>query len=354
MAFFEILPLSRNKIYLNGSLVEKDIYLNSESKIWFKNYNNPPALFSDILYDESGYVVVDDKLYVIGARKSNSHYGHQFTSGGMPVWIYSNDEWNFIELGGASDYLFNDGVAILYNNKIHIFGGWNGTTTGGLIKHVSWDMESRQLVSEVDLPSEGACHAGAVVLSNGIHRIGGYGSTAHQLYNGSTWSTVGVVPGEYNYGNALISAVNNKIFLFGLGRVNNSDETYYTYDQTNGWQEIDDLPWSGHSGSARYWVKYVFLYKGKIHILVDCVYDYSGLKRTRFYSYNGSSWDLENFGDTDVIQSTCIANGVYPIALMPYKSEIMLFSRYMDTWSSATNEGMFKSYSTYSISNKEV
>lgn len=365
MAFFEVLPLSQNKLYLNNLLVNHDLYLKEEGKLWFGKGYNPPLELTDILYDDSAYVKFNNKIYVIGTRKTNSLYPYELEEGHTPVWEYDGTRWilrelcmrNYSHQHPEEIYPFSGGIAVVYNNKIHIFGSNDetGTTTNyASKKHVSWDPTTDIMDEEADLLTP-MRYGGAVVLSNGIHRIGGNPTNLtatsdliHEYFDGSSWHTVGNLPFAYDYHNQLVIAYDNKIYLFGGGRYDTFYDGYYhIYTISGGWEECHDLPW-GDVGKGE--IKTPFYYKNKLCVPVQ-YYPTSGNIELRFYTFDGTSWTLENFGYTEPLLLTVRGVNQRPEAVFEFGDKLLWFTN--DYNNDYPKEYMLESYSTYTISKQQ-
>ena len=85
----------------------------------------------------------------------------------------------------------------------------------------------------------------AVVYNNEIHLLGGfYGATKHYKYDGTSWVSVGTLPYSFNQGSAVV--YNNEIHIMG----SSSDVTkHYKYDGTT-WTSVSSLPYKFYKGSA--------------------------------------------------------------------------------------------------------
>ena len=161
---------------------------------------------------------------------------------------------------------FYQGSAVIYNNEIHILGGYNSGT-----KHYKWDGTSWVLVSTLPYSFY---RGSAVVYNNEIHILGSYDyKTRHYKWNGSSWSSVSTLP--YNFYEGSIVVYNNEIHILGGNGVYTS---YYKWDGSS-WSSVSTLPYNSYDSSA-------VVYNNEIHLLGGGGTGYG----TNHYKWDGSSW----------------------------------------------------------------
>ena len=164
-------------------------------------------------------------------------------------------------------YEFCEGLAVVYNNEIHILGG-----TDGLTKHYKYDGSSWIEVST--LPYEFSNSYG-VVYNDEIHIMGGKnGLTNHYKWDDSSWSQVSTLP--YSFKNGLVVVYNNEIHIMG-GDSNTTK--HYKYNGSS-WTEVSTLPYDVIRSRA-------VVLNNEIHILGG---NENGTNNTKHYKYNGSTW----------------------------------------------------------------
>ena len=169
-------------------------------------------------------------------------------------------------------YEFEEGSAVVYNNKIHILGGYAFTSN---TKHYSWDGTS--WAEESTLPYEFESSS-AVVYNGKIHILGsgrGGVKTNHYSWNGSSWVSESTLPYDFN-GCAVV--YNNKIHILGGGTNNETYTSHYSWNGSS-WISESTLPFG--SGTP-------VVYNNKIHLLGGWGTE------TNHYSWNGSLWVSES------------------------------------------------------------
>ena len=194
---------------------------------------------------------------------------------------YHGVDWDLVS---SLPYGFYQGCAVVYNNEIHILGGYATNKS-----HYKWNGSTWTQVST--LPYE-FYSGGAVVYNNEIHMLGS-GSYAynckhkHYKWNGSTWAEVStIIYGLYN-GNVVV--YNNEIHLLG-------GEAYATrHCKWNGqsWTETSTLPYGFYGGG-------VVVYNNELHIM-GCensefnLYHYKYNWNNRLWSYASTlPYELNN------------------------------------------------------------
>ena len=140
-------------------------------------------------------IIYDDKIHILGIGSSNiNHYKY-------------DDGW--IEVSELP-YGFSSGVALVYNNEIHILGAY---ASENRTKHYKWNGTS--WVSVSTLPYQ-FYYGSAVVYNDEIHILGSVESssqTKHYKWNGSSWSSVSTLPYSGYYASAVV--YNDEIHILG-------------------------------------------------------------------------------------------------------------------------------------------
>ena len=208
-------------------------------------------------------VIYNDKIHILGGYGSSSrkHYS-----------------WNGISWVEESTlpYDLSEGCAVIYDNKIHILGS---DSLNHYKSHYSWDGTS--WIEESTLPCNFTGGA-AVVYNNKIHILGGAASSSyyksHYSWDGTSWTEEVALPYDFYASSAVV--YNDKIHILGSYRSGNYTK-HYSWDGAS-WLEESTLPYDFYSGSA-------VAYDNKIHILGSYVSE----NRTKYYSWNGISWTKE-------------------------------------------------------------
>ena len=215
-------------------------------------------------FHKGSVVIYDNKIHLLGGYANvTKHYS------------WNGSQW--VEVS-TLPYSFFFGSAVVYNSKIHILGGNSNYT-----KHYSWNGSS--WTSESTLPYEFS-NSSAVVYNNKIHILGGVtdsvGNTNHYSWNGgNSWSQESTLPYGFCAGAAVI--YDNKIhILSGPGNPTNNTKKHYAWNGSS-WTSVSTLPINLNQGHA-------IVYDDKIHILGG----YDSSSRTQHYSLNGASWTSES------------------------------------------------------------
>ena len=159
-------------------------------------------------------------------------------------------------------YDFAYGAAVVFNNEIHILGGYENKTA-----HYKYNGSSVEEVSTLPYEFYGGA---AVVYNNELHIFGGtINATAHYKFNGSSWEEVSTLPYDFCYGAAVVYS--NSIHILGSG-VSTYCTKWYAYNSASGWYNKGTLPYDFFDGSA-------VVFNNEIHIL-------GGAKHYKYY--NGS------------------------------------------------------------------
>ena len=243
-------------------------------------------------YDQNGssIVVYNDAVYFLGGSVTSPTDQRKQRR----VWDPSTNR-----LSGAPDipYEFANGLAFVFNNKIHILGGnlatsdkVNYSTQGR--NHYAFNGTSWESQSTLPSTFNGYDMTGAV-LGDTFELIGRHDNTQCTQYtytgnyvNGNLWTTVGGLTKYVNGAIALVYPVDgvDRLHLIGRVMVSNGNvltKEYIHYYWTGSlWTHASDIPYEmDNYGTA-------VVYNGKIHIMGG-----SGTKN--HYSYDGSSWTKE-------------------------------------------------------------
>ena len=287
--------LGNGNYYANTSL--PDLYAAPNRGGFFVKYNNADRLLICGEYTGSGKNLTIDNtgtdMETVGV--TNHHMLGQTQEGlvvtakendKLYLWSYDNastanvftkvNEFDFKDFGkyfkdtSTLLYSYYEGSAVIYNNKIHILGGYSNNTN-----HYSWNGTS--WTKESTLPYE-FYRGSAVVYDNKIHILGGYNSSIkHYSWDGTSWTEESTLPYSYYYGSAVV--YNNKIHILGCYY---NRTGHYSWDGTS-WIEESTLPYNFDRGFA-------IVYDNKIHILGS----YVSSNYTKHYSWNGTSWIQES------------------------------------------------------------
>ena len=220
-----------------------------------------PAILNKKLADlpftfEGQTVVYNGELHALCNVINDQYYIH---------YKWDGTTWTSVS---TLPYNASGGCAVVYNNEIHILGGYK--------EHYKWNGSTWQEVGELPYKFNNGC---AVVYNNEIHILGGVNYRQyHYKWDGSTWtqSASVYVSGGYEglmAGNAVV--YNDAIYVFG------GSDGYYTegakWNGGDSWEQADtDVHVIG--GSA-------VVYKDKIHILGSSSSGYE----TQHYTWDGAS-----------------------------------------------------------------
>ena len=201
-----------------------------------------------------GCVVYNNQIHILGGYNS-SNYHNQYHC------IYDGISWTECEY--LIPYNFYDGCAVVYNDEIHILGG-SGTNTSaaGHSYHYKCDNMNRWTMLS-SLPNQ--FHFGcAVVYNDEIHILGGANSeyTKHYKYDGTSWTSVSTLPYSFLKGGSAI-VYNNEIHILGAWTYSGGTGIkHYKYDGSV-WTEVSTLPYYFYYGGC-------VVYNDYIHILGGC------------------------------------------------------------------------------------
>ena len=195
--------------------------------------------------NECSSVVYNEKIHVIGgySTRYDTLYNDHF--------VYDGSSWDNkadLPMGGICR-----AIAIIYDGKIHLIGGY--TVWHTLYTHYTYDGETWSLINS-KIPLEDPQCMVNVVYDNKIHLLGGgfYGGrNTHYVYDGESWSLKeSRLPVKCNMYNASAINYNNKIYLF-VG------DTCYTYDGES-WTLKNKIPNS-------YYIFVSVVYNNAIHLM---------------------------------------------------------------------------------------
>ena len=139
---------------------------------------------------------------------------------------YDGSSWQLI---GEIPQQLAETSAVVYNGRIHLLGGYNGSSavnTHYIYDGTSWTSNGYLLYN--------VASSSAVVLNNSIHLIGGYSGTASSrivsstycLYNDALgWRSKGNLPSSYCDGTAVV--FNKKIYIIGGSDSSGELKTFY-------------------------------------------------------------------------------------------------------------------------------
>ena len=125
-------------------------------------------------------VVYHDKIYVIGGnhnRDQQINYDPYI----MKELYYDSDNSQWVTNLISIPYNITNGIAMVYNNKIHIFGGNDG------YKHYSWDGTSWK--KEWDIPYK-FCEGSGCAFKSEMYLLGGYIPDIPNRDNMPPWYTI--------------------------------------------------------------------------------------------------------------------------------------------------------------------
>lgn len=206
-------------------------------------------------------------------------------------------------------YEFYRGMAVVYNNEIHILGSSRYPAN-----HYKWDGSAWVLLASI--PNDVADGA-AVVFNNEIHVFGGNSANnnkGYYIWNGTSWSSASNLPWAFYGGYSIV--YNNNLYLIG-----GANRTGFYKKNGSSWTNMGTLPFDTSQYSA-------VVYNNKIYTigLVDNI--------KHLYSWNGSSWTDEGTFSFTVDEYS---------KLVVYDNEIHLLCRTSHykwngtSWSSATD-----------------
>jgi len=285
-----------------------------------------PSFDPQTVISDNGYIALS-KVTVTGDNPENVSIDGDKVSREMnmvttKIPIYKNNIESSFTRDIDIPYDFYLGAAVVYNNEIHILGGYEYET-----RHYKFDGEKWVEVSEIPNYFE---YCPAVVYQNKIHIFGVYDSdegdeVAHYEWDGDAWTKLSNMPYDFQYGSAVV--YNDEIHIIGgddyyeghykwlgesndtweeideipsgfyrapvvsyggyihvLGGYNDPDDGYYsahyTWSSSSGWEKIGTTPFQTENSVA-------VVYNNKIHLMCG-EYSYDG-----HFSFDGTSWSRE-------------------------------------------------------------
>lgn len=200
-------------------------------------------------------LLYNNKIYIPGIEQNDSYRFYYFDNGS---WIKGPI------IPTISERSMKINCMIVYNNKIHIFGGAWYTYTD-YDKHYSYD--GTEWVEENDLENgTGTESSSIVVYNNKIYIIGGRNELSVpylkmiEIYyddiNSKYIQNEINIPYQFISGAAVV--YHDKIHIFG-GSYGNTGRNHYSYDGVK-WKKEFDLPYDFSNGSA-------VVYKDEIYLL---------------------------------------------------------------------------------------
>jgi len=178
-------------------------------------------------------------------------------------------------------YKFHRGCAVIYNNRLHILGGYSFEGYEGT-RHYSWDGTSWRWESTLPYSFD----SGSAVVYNGkIHILGGVDNRRnHYVWDGTTandsshWSSVATLPMDF-YGTALV--YNNELQALGLGQNSVNNYYHYVFNGTT-WQQasiIKDTTYNEVAENVN-WYSSCIVYNNSIYVM----------SKVRALKWNGTTW----------------------------------------------------------------
>ena len=184
-------------------------------------------------------------------------------------------KWNgsSFELFGSLAFDFYHGLAVMYNDEIHIMS----TTFNDEYKLSHYKWNSADGWKEVSTLPYACTYGRAVIYNNEIHILGGTGGdTNHYKWTGTEWTSVSTLPYRHYNGSAVV--LNNEIHIISSS-VSDSQYLHYKWDGTT-WTSVSTLPYRHYNGSA-------VVLNNEIHIIGG---GYSAVDYKNHYKWNGTTW----------------------------------------------------------------
>ena len=268
-------------VYKNGIHVlggESDIlgaYYNHfefiyEKESTFTPTNEKWTEVSTVPYNDSSAnaVIYNNEIHLLGGFQD--HYQH---------WKWNGSSWSEVS---TMPYFMWNGKAIEYNNELHVLGGGDYPGVTGVAQyHYKWDGTEW---SEVSTLPYAFCYGCAVVYNNEIHIMGEYTgssySTAHYKWDGTSWTKVSTLPYKFENGCAVVW--NNEIHIMGSNYNKGERKNHYKWDGIQ-WTFVSTLPYEFRYGSAVVWDNEIHIMGGSYDSEGNDVYD-------NHYKFDGSYW----------------------------------------------------------------
>lgn len=213
---------------------------NTKYSVWNENgdrwdtYDMPYACYQGVA------IIFEDKIHLLGGSGANSYFKH-----------YTFDGTNFEE-DVSIPYQFYRGCAVVFNDELHIMASGNSNYQR---YHYKLDRSSNSWVSVATLPmNQGYAYASAFVYNNEIYLLGGSTTpTTLNVFRNGAWVVSSVMPCPVN--RSSVVEYNNKFYILG-----GSDyRQCYTFDG-NVWERQSNLPYDLYGGCA-------VVLNGELHIL---------------------------------------------------------------------------------------
>ena len=177
--------------------------------------------FNTLPYSTSYRVLIEynDEIHLIGGSGTQTkHYS----------WSYYHD-WEEVDTAPSC----NNGFAVVYHDKIHLFSGQN---------HYTYDETDGWLTASDTLPNVNETIGKAVVFNDKIYV---FRDMFVFCYDGSTWES-SVIPFTVTEYTGVI-VYNDQIHIFGCSD-NEIGNKHYTYDPKYGLENSFSMPVSTHKG----------------------------------------------------------------------------------------------------------
>ena len=232
---------------------------NIDGLTWCDEYPSLPYNFQN-----GCAVVYNDEIHILGGYSSSCYTAH---------YKFDGVSWKKVS---TLPYDFYNGLAVVYNNEIHILGGNSKN-------HYKFDATNSTWISVSTLPY--SMREGTVIIyNNEIHMLGGsYSSdsmTGHYKFDTttSTWVSVSTLPISLTDGCSVV--YNNEIHIL---QGSSSTKYHYKFDTTTStWVSVSTLPYYYfYDGCA-------VVYNNEIHILGSSRSSYNKYH----YKFNGETWNV--------------------------------------------------------------
>jgi hypothetical protein len=187
-------------------------------------------------------VVYNNEIHILGGYISGTALAHHYK--------WDGTSWTDV---GSLPYTFRDGSAVVFNDEIHILGGWTSLTS-----HSKWDGTSWANVST--LPYKFTLGS-AVVFNDEIHILGGNsGFNSHYKWDGTSWASVSTIPYQFALGCAVV--FNDEMHILGSNRTVTDQVSHYRWNGIE-WQKSLNLPYAFFMGAAVVYEDKIFMLGGK-------------------------------------------------------------------------------------------
>jgi len=239
---------------------ELNTHYSWNGSLWTQHGNLPFYAYG------SASVVFDGEIHLIGG------YGHLNDEDDHYLNIHYKLQGNsWIRLADLPVYFSGGSNAVVFNNEIHVLGGYGyigDDSSDYLDTHYKWDSANDTWTEVSSLPMP-VWSAAAVVFNEELHILGGYDynddyiGTHHYKWDGESWSFVGVLPNEQRvvYGHAAVLYKGSIYYAGGY------DEYYDSYNKSM--YKFDGLKWSFVTDLMHDFPYYISsaVYNDDIHII---------------------------------------------------------------------------------------